>query len=52
LRKRECFRHRAVPDPQRQSYFATPPLAADGSCEEFLELRLGDRLTDEKQKIA
>lgn len=45
-RKAECYRHRAVPTPRRQSYFAKPPLHADGSCTDFLSLRKGDRLAD------
>jgi hypothetical protein len=50
-RKRACYRYRAVPDPRSQVYF-DPPLAADGSCPEFVELRPGDRLIDEEQEIA
>lgn len=45
-KKSDCYRYRAVPTTQRQSYFAAPPVAPDGSCEEFLELRRGDRLAD------
>jgi len=45
-RKAECYRHRAVPTSQRQSYFTTPPLRADGSCEHFMKLMKGDRITD------
>lgn len=45
-RKAECYRHRAVPTSQHQAYFSPPPVRADGSCAEFLELRKGDVLTD------
>ena len=44
-KKRECYRHRAVPTPLRQAYFATPPAREDGSCPYFIELRKNDRLT-------
>jgi hypothetical protein len=49
-RKRECYRCRAVPS-QRQSYFVTPPVRADGSCGSFLELRRGDVLTEIRQAV-
>jgi len=45
-RKAECYRHRAVPTPRRQPYYATPPMRPDGSCDYFTELRRGDVLTD------
>jgi hypothetical protein len=51
-RKSECYRYRAVPTPLTQSYFAHPPIAVDGSCEEFLELRPHDRLVGEKPQGA
>ena len=40
------YRHRAVPTPQRQAYFSPSPVRDDGTCDEFLELRRGDVLTD------
>lgn len=43
-----CYRHRAVPTPQRQAYFATSPIAANGECAHFLELRKNDMLNDAK----
>jgi hypothetical protein len=48
-KKRECYRYRAVPTPRRQSYFMSPPVKADGSCEHFLSLRKGDVLADGDQ---
>ena len=45
-RKAECYRYRAVPTPQRQSYFSHPPVQSDGACDKFLKLRRGDRLID------
>jgi hypothetical protein len=42
--KDACYRHRARPTPLRQSYFATPPLRADGTCPHFAEIYLGDAL--------
>ena len=45
-RKADCYRYRAVPEPRRQAYFSPPPVRADGTCNDFLELRRGDRLTD------
>lgn len=45
-KKTDCYRYRAVPTPQSQAYFGTPPLAPDGSCPEFLKLRPRDRLTE------
>ena len=45
-KKQDCYRYRAIPTPQRQAYYATPPIAADGSCTHFLKLRVGDRLTE------
>ncbi len=45
-RKAECYRFRAVPTPQRQSYFMTPPVRADGSCTHFMKLMKDDRLAD------
>jgi hypothetical protein len=48
LRQRECYRCRAVPS-QRQSYFVTPPVRADGSCDSFLELQKDDVLTETQQ---
>ncbi len=50
-RKTECYRHRAVPTPRRQEYFAPPPVREDGSCDYFLVLRRGDRLTDTWQEV-
>ena len=49
-RKRECYRHRAIPTSQRQGYFSPPPVRADGSCDSFLELRDGDALTQTWQE--
>ena len=48
-KKLECYRHRAVPTPRSQSYYATPPVQPDGTCGQFLELRKGDVLTDPVQ---
>jgi hypothetical protein len=45
-RRAQCYRHRAIPTPRRQAYFASPPLETDGSCEHFAELRIGDRLAE------
>jgi hypothetical protein len=45
-KKNKCYRHRAVPTSLNQAYGETPPNAADGTCDDFLELRGGDRLTD------
>jgi hypothetical protein len=50
-RKRECYRHRAVPTMRRQSIMP-PPVRADGSCDSFLELRKGDVLTEIWQEDA
>jgi len=44
-RRRECYRHRAVPS-FHQPYHGTPPVKPDGSCDEFLELRPRDVLTE------
>jgi hypothetical protein len=49
-RRRECYRHRAVPMTQRQSSMP-PPVRDDGSCDYFLELREGDALTDAWQEL-
>jgi len=43
-RKLACYRHRAVPTPQRQAYMP-PPLRSDGSCDYFTELRKNDALS-------
>lgn len=45
-RKKDCYRHRAVPTPLTQAYFGKPPLNADGSCDSFERLRPNDRLTE------
>jgi len=49
LKKIACYRYRAAPTPLRQSYFATPPVRSDGTCDYFTELSKGDVLTDVDQ---
>ena len=34
-RRNECYRHRALPNGDRQSWFAQPPIKADLSCDAF-----------------
>ena len=41
-----CYRHRAVPMPRLQSYFATPPVRPDGTCDYFTELMKNDPVTE------
>ncbi len=41
-RKLDCYRHRAVPTPRRQTYFVKPPARADGSCDYFFAIMRGD----------
>lgn len=41
-KKLECYRHRANPTSERQSYFQTPPVKADGSCYYFLPMHKDD----------
>jgi len=33
--KSECYRYTAFENPHRQSFFTTPPVEADGTCEQF-----------------
>lgn len=44
-----CFRHRAVPTPLRQSYFATSPVRPDGTCDYFTELMKSDTVIEVPQ---
>ncbi len=37
IKRRSCFRYRAVPDPHRQSFMESPRLL-DGHCSEFLTI--------------
>ena len=46
-RKEACYRHRARPTPQRQSYFASPPLRPNGTCPYFAEIHPGDALASD-----
>ena len=33
--KSECYRYTAFENPHRQSFFTTPPVESDGTCEQF-----------------
>ena len=33
-----CYRHKAPPNPYRQSYFTDVPLTADGKCDFYMEV--------------
>jgi hypothetical protein len=46
-RKLDCYRYRAIPTEQRQAYFGGSPFNPDGSCTEFLVLRVKDLLRPE-----
>ena len=37
-KKEECYRFKATPSTFHQSYFMTPPMNEDGSCDEFREI--------------
>lgn len=39
----DCYRHRAEPNPYRQSYFS-PPVNESGECEYFWPIEKGARL--------
>jgi len=44
-KKITCYRYRAVPS-GLQSYFATPPIRPDGTCDYFNKIWKGDALSD------
>lgn len=44
----QCYRHRAIPNEFRQSFFTVPPMKPDG-CEYFSKIMEGDRLRPESR---
>jgi hypothetical protein len=45
-KKSECYRHRARPSKYMQTYFATPPVQANGTCAYFSKVEPGDWLRE------
>jgi hypothetical protein len=45
----QCYRHRAIPNEFRQSFFMTPPVEESG-CAHFSQTVAGDRLREFKQE--
>jgi hypothetical protein len=46
-RKRECYRHRAVPDPHNQSWWAESPWK-EGTCGKYLPIYPSDVLAGDR----
>lgn len=47
----ECFRHRAAPNPHRQSYFSREPLDENGDCKYFAPIQPGYELAENDDEV-